>query len=79
MYLSNLGITERYKIGWPVLVILGGIICGLFILFLSLLPTKWGVLGAIGIMVPFVAVLTGDVKRFFLAMLVFTFPIPMIG
>ena len=77
MYLSNLGITERYKIGWPVLVILGGIICGLFILFLTLLPTKWGVLGAIGIMVPFVAVLTGDVKRFFLAMLVFTLPIQL--
>lgn len=77
MFFSNLEISERYKIGWPVLVILGGIICGLFILFLALLPTKWGVLGAIGMMVPFVAVLTGDVKRFFLAMLVFTLPIQL--
>lgn len=77
MFFSNLEISEQYKISWPVLVILGGIICGLFILFLTLLPTKWGVLGTIGIMVPFIAVLTGDVKRFFLAMLVFTLPIQL--
>ncbi|MBA7552961.1 hypothetical protein ES705_45541 [subsurface metagenome] len=72
-----MGISERYKIGWPVLVILGGIICGLFILLLTFLPTKWGVLGVIGMMVPFVAVLTGDVKRFFLAILVFALPIQL--
>ena len=77
MFFSDLGISERYKIGWPVLVILGGIICGLFILFLTFLPTKWGVLGAIGMMVPFIAVLTGDVKRFFLAILVFALPIQL--
>lgn len=77
MFFSNLEISERYKIGWPVLVILGGIICGLFILFLAFLPTRWGVLGAIGMMVPFIAVLTGDVKRFFLAILVFTLPIQL--
>ncbi len=77
MFFSDLGISERYKIGWPVLVILGGIICGLFILFLTFLPTKWGVLGVIGMMVPFIAVLTGDVKRFFLAILVFTLPIQL--
>lgn len=77
MFFSNLEISERYKIGWPALVILGGIICGLFILFLTFLPTKWGVLGVIGMMVPFVAVLTGDVKRFFLAILVFALPIQL--
>ncbi len=77
MFFSNLEISERYKIGWPVLVILGGIICGLFILLLTFLPTKWGVLGAIGMMVPFIAVLTGDVKRFFLAILVFALPIQL--
>lgn len=77
MFFSDLGISERYKIGWPVLVILGGIICGLFILFLTFLPTEWGVLGAIGMMVPFIAVLTGDVKRFFLAILVFALPIQL--
>lgn len=77
MFFSDLGIREGHKIGWPVLVILGGIICGLFILFLTFLPTKWGVLGVIGMMVPFVAVLTGDVKRFFLAILVFALPIQL--
>jgi len=77
MFFSNSGISERYKIGWPVFVIFGGIICGLFILFLTFLPTKWGVLGTIGIMIPFIAVLTGDVKRFFLAILVFALPIQL--
>jgi len=77
VFFSDMGISERYKIGWPVLVILGGIICGLFILLLTFLPIRWGVLGAIGIMIPFIALLTRDVKRFFLAMLVFTLPIQL--
>jgi len=46
-------------------------------LFLNFLPARWGILAAIGMMVPFVAVLTGDVKRFFLGMLVFTLPIQL--
>jgi len=77
MFFSNSGISERYEIGWPVIVILGGMICGLFILLFTFLPARWGVLCAIGIMVPFIAVLTGDVKRFFLATLVFTLPIQL--
>ena len=77
MFFSNPEISERYKIGWPALVILGGTICGLFMLLFTLLPTRWGVLGAIGIMIPFIAVLTGDVKRFFLAILVFTLPVQL--
>jgi len=77
MFFSNPGISERYRIGWPVIVILGGMICGLFILLFTFLPTKWGVLGTIGIMIPFIAVLTGDVKRFFLAILVFALPIQL--
>jgi len=60
-----------------VIVILGGIICGFFILLFSFFPARWGVLGAIGIMVPFIAVVTGDVKRFFLAILVFALPIQL--
>jgi len=77
MFFYNPGVSDRYRIGWPVIVILGGMICGLFVLFLTFLPAKWGVLGAIGIMVPFIAILTGDVKRFFLAILVFALPIQL--
>ncbi len=77
MYLYDSGISDRYRIGWPVIVILGGIICGFFILFLTLLPARWGVLGAIGIMVPFIALMTGNEKRFFLAILVFALPIQL--
>jgi len=77
MFFSNPGISERYKIGWSVLVILGGMICGLFILLFTFLPSRWGVLGAIGIMVPFIALMTGNEKRFFLAILVFALPIQL--
>ena len=77
MFFYNPGISNRYKIGWPLLVVLGGMICGLFILVFAFLPARWGVLGAIGIMVPFIAILTGDVKRFFLAILVFALPIQL--
>jgi len=77
MFFSNSGVSDRYRIGWPLLVVLGGLICGLFILVFTFLPDKWGVLGTIGLMVPFIAVLTGDVKRFFLATLVFTLPIQL--
>ncbi|MFB0527467.1 MAG: O-antigen ligase family protein [bacterium] len=77
MFFSDLGIREGYKIGWSAVVILGGLICGLFILLFNFLPTKWGVLAAIGVMVPFIALLTGDVKRFFLATLVFALPIQL--
>jgi len=46
-------------------------------LFLNFLPARWGILGAIGMIVPFIALVTGDVKRFFLAILVFTLPIQL--
>jgi len=74
---SNLTITERYKIAWPAIIILGGILFGLFMLFLNFLPARWGILVAIGMMVPFIALVTGDVKRFFLAILVFSLPIQL--
>ncbi len=77
MFFHNPGISDRHRVGWPLLVVLGGMICGLFILVFTFLPAKWGVLGAIGIMVPFIAVLSGDVKRFFLAILVFALPIQL--
>jgi O-antigen ligase len=72
-----LEITERYRFGWMVLVTLGGILCGLFILLLTVLPPRWATLGILGTMVPFVALVTGNVKRFFLAMLIFTLPIQL--
>ncbi|MCJ7645960.1 O-antigen ligase family protein [bacterium] len=77
MSFSDLGITERYRFGWTVLVALGGTLCGLFILLLTILPPRWATLGILGTMVPFVALVTGNVKRFFLAMLVFTLPIQL--
>jgi len=77
MYLSNPGITGRYKLGWIVLVTLIGIFCGLFILLLTVLPPRWATLGILGMMVPFVAVVTGNVERFLLGMLVFTLPIQL--
>jgi len=77
MYFSNPGITGRYKFGWTILVVLGGIFCGLFMLVLTIFPAKWAVLGILGMMVPFVAVLTGNVERFFLGVLVFTLPIQL--
>ena len=77
MFFYNPGISDRYRIGWPLLVVLGGLICGLFILVFTFLPARWGVLGAIGIMVPFIALITGNEKRFFLAILVFSLPIQL--
>jgi len=74
---SNLAITERHKIAWPAIIILGGISFGLFMLFLNFLPARWGILGAIGMMVPFIALVAGDAKRFFLAILVFSLPIQL--
>ena len=77
MYFSNPGITGRYRFGWTVLITLGGMFCGLFVLLLTILPARWAVLGIVGTMVPFVAVLTGNVERFFLGVLVFTLPIQL--
>jgi len=77
MYFSNPGITGRYRFGWTVIVTLGGILCALFMLLLNVLPPRWATLGILGMMVPFVAVVTGGVKRFFLGMLVFTLPIQL--
>jgi len=76
-WFHNLAINESNKITWPLLVTLGGALCGLFILLLTLLPATWGVLAIIGLMVPFVAMMTGNVQRFFLGMLVFTLPVQL--
>ena len=77
MSFAALGLPERHRFGWIVLVTLGGALCGLFILLLTVLPARWATLGILGTMVPFVALLTGNVQRFFLATLVFTLPIQL--
>jgi len=77
MSFYDLEVNRRYRVGWPLLVIIGGAFFGTFILFLNLLPARWGILGAIGAMVPFLALASGDVKRFFMGILVFALPLQL--
>ena len=53
------------------------IIIGLSIFIITELPTRWSVLAAIGMIVPFIAIISGDIKRFLLAVLVLSLPIQL--
>ena len=56
------------------LPLIAGIVLGLFFLLFMNLDMRWCVLGVIGIIIPFLSILMGNPKKFFLAMLVLALP-----
>lgn len=53
------------------------LIMGLSILIIMGLPTRWSILSIIGMIIPFIAIISGDIKRFCLAILVLSLPIQL--
>jgi len=54
---------------------LAGTVIGALALFALGLEAKWAIFATLGLMLPFVAALTGNVRRFLLALMLFTIPL----
>ncbi len=54
-----------------------GLNTALFLFIIMELPTIWCVLSIIGMIIPFIAIISGDIKRFFLAILVLSLTIQL--
>lgn len=68
--------VERYKIGLPLLILLGGSAFGFFMVsFFMFLPSTFATFFTVAMMVPLAIVILGDAKRFLLAIVAICLPI----
>ncbi len=67
---------ERYRIGFPLLILVAGIVFGFFMItFFMFLPNTYATFLTVAMMAPLIIIVLGDAKRFLLAILVICLPI----
>ncbi len=72
---STYALEQRPRRGGSLIALVGGAVAGGIGLLVLGLEPKWALFATIGLMLPFVGALTGNLRRFFLALMVFSIPL----